>query len=367
MSTNKFMVLLHETHGIEMKKYVTGLVVGKFCPLHNGHLSVIKRAFELCERVVILSYTSEKFPGCEGFRRKEWLEYAVESLTDDPSRAIICVLDDIVIIEDDDPEDEHRYFCANYLLNELDTTVQAVFTSEDYGQGFADYLSEYFTRNLDESFVVVDHVMVDKSREIWPISGTQARRALVAKHRPPMLDLFLPWYVKKDFVRKILFLGAESSGKTTLVKALGDDRGLNTALEFGRYLFDKRGGKLQYEDMVYIGKSQIEIEKYRSQSLGLNEYLYCDTSPLTTAFYSKEMFGRVSRELGKLVCDTEDSYYKIFLCAPDFSMVQDGTRRDEAFRQRGHAYYMRELDGFDYTVLRGSLQERIVQVRKELS
>ena len=349
-----------------VKKYVTGLVVGKFCPLHNGHLSVIKRAFELCDRVIILSYTSERFPVCGGFRRKEWLEYAVEGLTDDPSRTIIRVLDDIVTIEDDDPEDEHRYFCANYLLNELDTTVQAVFSSEDYGQGFADYLSKYFSDNL-RTQIDVDHVMVDKSREIWPISGTQARRALRNKHRTSMLDNFLPWYVRKDFVRKVLFLGAESTGKTTIVKALGDDRGLNTALEFGRYLYDKRHGKLQYEDMAYIGKCQIEIEKYRSQGLSLNEYLYCDTSPLTTAFYSREMFNRVSRDLFNLVADTEDSYYKIFLCSPDFPMVQDGTRKDEAFRQRGHAYYMRELEGFDYTVLRGSLEERIATVRKELS
>lgn len=353
-----------------VKKYVTGLVVGKFCPLHNGHLSVIKRAFELCEHVVILSYTSERFPGCGGSRRKEWLEFAVEDITDDDSRGIVRVLDDIVTIEDNDPEDEHRYFCANYLLNELDTTVDAVFTSEEYGQGFADYLTKYFSNNLHIP-IIVDHVMVDKSREIWPISGTQARRSLARKsltntYYSPLLDIFLPWYVKRDFVRKILFLGAESSGKTTLVKALGDDRGLNTALEFGRFLFDKRNGNLRYEDMAYIGKTQIEIEKLRTAGLGLNEYLYCDTSPLTTAFYSKEIFGRVSRELADLVRDTEDSYYKIFLCAPDFPMVQDGTRKDEAFRQRGHEYYLSELKGFEYTVLKGSLQERIAQVKKEL-
>jgi NadR type nicotinamide-nucleotide adenylyltransferase len=349
-----------------VKKYVTGLVVGKFCPLHNGHLSVIKRAFELCDRVVILSYTSERFIGCEGFRRKEWLEYAVENITDDDSRGSVHILDDIVTIEDDAPEDEHRYFCADYLLNELDTTVQAVFTSESYGQGFADYLSKYFSDNLKTS-ITVDHEMIDSERNVWPISGTQARRALASKYRPQMLDIFLPHYVKRDFVRKILFLGAESTGKTTLVKALGDDRGLNTALEFGRYLFDKRKGKLQYEDMFHIGDSQITVEKYRASGLSLNEYLYCDTSPLTTAFYSKEMFGCVSPKLVDLVLDTQDSYYKIFLCAPDFLMVQDGTRKDEAFRQRGHAYYMRELEEFNYTVLRGSLEERIAQVKKELS
>lgn len=37
---------------------LTGLVVGKFCPLHRGHEALIAFAAAGCDRLVILSYTS---------------------------------------------------------------------------------------------------------------------------------------------------------------------------------------------------------------------------------------------------------------------------------------------------------------------
>jgi nicotinamide riboside kinase len=179
-----------------------------------------------------------------------------------------------------------------------------------------------------------------------------------------MMDRFVPWYVRKDFVRKVLFLGAESTGKTTLVKALGDER--HTALEFGRFMFDKREGKLRYEDMARIGSGQLEVEASRAAGLRMDEFLYCDTSPLTTQFYSEQWFGRVSASLWGSVWKAENSYYKIFLCAPDFPMVQDGTRQDEKFRNKGHEFYLKELEGKKYTLLTGSLEERIAKVKEEL-
>ena len=57
-------------------------------------------------------------------------------------------------------------------------------------------------------------------------------------------------------------------------------------------------------------------------------------------------------------------YQRIVLCAPDFEFVQDGTRRDAAFREEQHAAYVRELEsrGWSYFVARGSLVERVAAV-----
>jgi HTH-type transcriptional repressor of NAD biosynthesis genes len=339
---------------VAQKKFVTGLVVGKFCPLHKGHLKVIETALDQCEKVVILSYTSENYRHCGSETRQKWLERAVIGHED---HATVRVIDELAFgmrLKDDAPEDEHRKFCADYLLNTLDTTVQAVFTSEDYGDGFADYLSLYFTANL-LSPVSVKHVMVDKERKEFPISGTKLRESVM------YMDKFVPWYVSDKFVRKVLFLGGESTGKTTLVNALGDSR--HSVMEFGRYLFDQREGKLQYEDMAYIAKCQLEAEEYKAANLLMSEVLYCDTSPLTTKW-----FGRVAEELNDMVYESESAYYKVFLCAPDFPMVQDGTRKDEKFRMKGHEFFIRELGyaGIEYTLLTGSLEERVIKVKQEL-
>jgi NadR type nicotinamide-nucleotide adenylyltransferase len=339
------------------KKFVTGLVVGKFCPLHDGHVKVIDTAAEQCENLIILSYTSGNFPGCEAEKRQEWLEMATKFW--DRTNITIDVLDTKSIVMglvDDSSEFAHRQFCAEHLLETLETTVDAVFTSEDYGQGFADHLALYFTSKFLNP-VHVEHVMVDKDRLEHPISGTQLREST------KNMELYTPWYVRKDFVRKVLFLGAESTGKTTLVRALGDEQ--HTALEYGRLLYDARNGKLRYEDMTLIGARQLQVEDLKAGGIKMDEFIYCDTSPLTTLFYTEQWFGRVPQKLYDMAANL-DSYYKIFLCAPDFPMVQDGTRQDEKFRNKGHAFYLKELEGKKYTLLTGSLEERIAKVKQEL-
>lgn len=349
-----------------MKKYVTGLVVGKFCPLHMGHISVIQKALDLCENVVILSYTSQSFPGCSAGNREQWLKQAT---AEDSYRVTIAVLDELVValgLEDDSPADDHRKFCAQYLLNTLDTTVQAVFTSEDYGQGFANYLALFFTVNFPNP-VNVEHVMVDLDRKVYPVSGTACRADLKT------FGHYVPWYVKKDFVRRVLFLGAESTGKTTLTEALGSPltyaKTRNVVPEFGRQLYDERKGILRYEDLAYIGQQQVEMEDAYAAAVRIDEFLYCDTSPLTTRFYSQQWYERVAQSLEALVWKYANSYYKVFLCAPDFPMVQDGTRQDETFRNKGHQYYLKELAerGIEYTLLTGSMEQRLEKVKEVLS
>lgn len=58
------------------------------------------------------------------------------------------------------------------------------------------------------------------------------------------------------------------------------------------------------------------------------------------------------------------SYDVTFLCSPDFEFVQDGTRRDPAFRERQHLWYQRVLAArnIDAIALEGSVQARIEQV-----
>lgn len=345
-------------------KYVTGLVVGKFCPLHKGHEFLIKTSLEQCEKVIVLSYTSKVFKGCDAASREEWLK----RIDCDQDRLDIHVIDDFVYIDDDAPEDQHRQLCAEYLLNVLETSVQAVFSSESYGDGFAAHLSKYFTDTFPKQPLTVDHIMVDWPRSNFPISGTRLREA-IASGDNTLVDKFMSPGVSPSFVRKILFLGGESTGKSTLVMSLFKHFNSAAAPEFGRVHYDNRNQKLMYEDMAYIAKTQIAIEDERARHLNPDQYLFCDTSPLTTLFYSKEWFGRVANSLTELMWGTEQRYHKIYLCAPDFPMVQDGTRQDETFRMKGHAFYVDHLEDTwmcDYTVLTGTHEERLAKVITDL-
>ncbi len=325
-------------------KYPTGLVVGKFCPLHAGHELVIREALARCENVIILSYTSKDFPGCEPERRREWLTKTFPT-------AKVVVLDRLYCPEDDLPADMHRLFCANYLLNTMQTTVQAVFTSEDYGVGFANYLSAFFSKEL-KTVVTVDHVMVDEHRLTYPISGSILRGEYEKYGIPDRM--FLSHFVLKDFIRRVAFLGGESSGKTTLARELANKTKDEWVPEYGRILYDLRKQNLVYEDMEHIGNTQIANEG--SHSWG--DYLYCDTTPLTTMFYSLQMFGRVSPKL-RIMAERE--YHKIYICDPSIEFEQDGTRRDDTFRIIGHRWYVDYLTANEipFTIVSGTVEERV--------
>jgi HTH-type transcriptional repressor of NAD biosynthesis genes len=325
--------------------YATGLVVGKFCPLHAGHEYVINTALDQCEKVIILSYTSKNFSGCEPEKRRVWLTQTFPT-------AIVVVLEPSEVPDDDLPADMHRLFCANHLLNKMSTTVQAVFTSEDYGDGFAEYLSKFFTKEL-RTEVKVDHILVDKDRIQFPTSGTALRANMQRAH--------LNHFVAKDFIPRVAFLGGESSGKTTLARELGFLTDMNWVAEYGRELYDERGGKLNYEDMEFIARHQIASEgSYYSR-----HYLFCDTTPLTTMFYSEQMFGRVAPALRKMA---EREYHKIYLCDPNIDFEQDGTRRDATFRNVGHNWYVNYLTAHEipYTIVSGTVEERVNFVMKDL-
>jgi len=143
------------------------LVVGKLCPLHSGHLYLLKHALQHSQKLCVLSYTSLEVPGCEAQHRQAWLE---ECLRDDREKVHIHVLDPSRCPVDEAPADIHRTFCAQ-LMCRWGYEIDAVFTSERYGSGFAQVLSETLTRP-------VQHICLDLERTTVPFSGTRARALL---------------------------------------------------------------------------------------------------------------------------------------------------------------------------------------------
>ncbi|WP_156498236.1 AAA family ATPase, partial [Oleiphilus sp. HI0043] len=60
----------------------------------------------------------------------------------------------------------------------------------------------------------------------------------------------------------------------------------------------------------------------------------------------------------------ERPYHHVFLCEPDFPLVQDGTRKDEDFRFWQHSWYLEELTKCNvaFEILGGSLESRMNRV-----
>lgn len=338
-----------------MKKYGVGLVVGKFCPFTMGHEHLIDTAIAMCERLIIISYTSLVHPGCHADERRYWLN----TLYGRTNGVEIYVLEPNYVPLDHDDEEYHRRFCLNFCIDKCDTAVDAIFTSEEYGDGFAEFAKDYY-QDLFFAPHPVAHICVDLERETVPISGTQARCGIPGQI--PNVRQF----VQASLVPRIAILGGESSGKTTLAAALADALGTVWVPEYGRTLTEQIGGtdKLRYNDMLKIAETQVRHE--REFAKGSSKFLVCDTTPLVTHWYSKELFQRVSPKLREL---SNRPYSYHFLCASDIPFEQDGTRESPEFRDRAFLWYgtMLKHHGIPFHIVSGTVEQRVKQIMDYLS
>lgn len=124
----------------------------------------MERALDGSRRLCVLSYTSLVAPRCEAAQRKAWLEACLKAYGD---RVFVHVLEPDGCPSDDAEADVHRRFCAD-STRAWGYDIDAVYTSERYGDGFAEVMGRELGRR-------VEHVCVDLARAQFPISGTQAR------------------------------------------------------------------------------------------------------------------------------------------------------------------------------------------------
>lgn len=311
------------------KRFRTGLVVGKFSPLHLGHRYLIASAEAACEQLLIISYSRPEFPGCTADLRRCWLQRSFPE-----SRCLVVDAADAVTFGLDMPLNTasdalQRQFCADLIDRCFGLPVDVVFSSEDYGQGFADYLAAHWQRP-------VSSVLVDRDRISNPVSGSWLRDC------PDASWVDSGVYAGQN-CQRIALIGAESTGKTTLSQWLAQEYDWPWVPEFGRQHWHDCGGVLTSADLLTIARTQVEHENRAIESAlrAGKAAIVCDTTPLTTLIYHKLMFDQPPP--AELTALAERPYHAIWLCAADFPMIQDGTRSPESFRLQQQALYHSEL------------------------
>ena len=166
-------------------------------------------------------------------------------------------------------------------------------------------------------------------------------------------------------VARIAILGAESSGKSTLSEALA--RRYNTVWvpEYLREFVDMHARVPREEDQFGIARTQLARE-YAAERVA-RRYLFCDTTALMTALYSRVYWDRVDAQLAQLAA--HHAYAITLVTAPDGPWEPDGLQREsEAVRQMVHRMLLETLAarGIAYTLLAGDLAQRLRQVEQLL-
>ena len=165
-------------------------------------------------------------------------------------------------------------------------------------------------------------------------------------------------------MKRLCLLGGESSGKTTLARALADALGTVWVPEYGRQRWEELRETLRVAVLVQVARRQIELEdEFAQRARG---WLICDTSPLTTLQYCLADHGHAPPALHAMA---RRHYDLAVLCLPDFDFVQDGCRRDDAFRHKQHAWTETQLTLLGTKTLRvnGSVAQRVQAVLREIA
>jgi HTH-type transcriptional regulator, transcriptional repressor of NAD biosynthesis genes len=184
--------------------------------------------------------------------------------------------------------------------------------------------------------------MVDQQRRTVPISGTQIRSNPLSH-----LDQLEPC-VRAWFVKRVVLVGAESTGKTTLAQQLADHFQTVWAPEYGREHWEEKVLRLtnseaspswSSEEFIHIAQEQQRREELAARHA--NRVLVCDTNAFATGTWYERYFHDRHPLVDSIGQQSKSDLY--LLPAPDVPFVQDGFRDGEHIRNWMHNRFAEQL------------------------
>ncbi|WP_127844547.1 AAA family ATPase [Psychroflexus aestuariivivens] len=170
----------------------------------------------------------------------------------------------------------------------------------------------------------------------------------------------------KTKLTKIVLFGPESSGKTSLAKALAESYNTEWVPEFAReYLqkkYDDSAEICEEEDLIPIAIGQMKWENEKSKTA--KNLLFCDTNLLQTYVYATVYFEDFKNETLKEYAFKHD-YDFYFLTYIDTPWEEDDLRdkpneRIEMFEIFKHFL---KANNLPFAVISGSLEQRILKAQ----
>ena len=172
--------------------------------------------------------------------------------------------------------------------------------------------------------------------------------------------------------RLVVFVGAESTGKSTLASMLAREHGAQFVPEIGRVIWEEKQGQLVAADYVEIAERHRAAEDAAVAIAG-GDYIFVDTNALTTLLLGLR-FGQVTEPvppaLLRYALECRTRYLHHFVCADDIPYEEEpGVRENVAWRAQIQQLVLEDLDrrGIGYTILTGSLEQRAARVLATLA
>ncbi|MEO8146786.1 MAG: AAA family ATPase [Bacteroidia bacterium] len=283
---------------------IKAFVFGKFLPFHKGHEGMINFALSKCDYLSVLICCSDK-ENISGSVRKNWIE---QTFTDKKNIEVkVFSYNESKLPNTSETSKDVSEIWA-IVFKELYPDYSLLITSENYG-------------NLVAGFMNIQHIAFDIPKKLFPVSATAVRNDVLANWK------FLPDSVKPDFGIKVVIVGTESTGKTTLTEKLAKHYGCSLVLEAARDLIPN-SNEFTFGDLHLVANEH--SRKIQNAIIENSPLIIIDTDIHITKSYSKFTFDK------DLI--VRDDIYNInkadiyLYLNNDVEHFQDGTRLSETER-----------------------------------
>ena len=152
-----------------------------------------------------------------------------------------------------------------------------------------------------------------------------------------------------ETIKKIVVIGPESTGKSTLCEKLAARSNTLWVPEYARKYLEKNGAEYSYDDLLNIAKGQIDLEEKICQKLTLRVHdspfaiddslLFIDTDMYVMKVWAEFVFNKCHNWILNRIAERKYDLY--LLCDVDLPWVEDALREypDKKVREKLYHYY----------------------------
>lgn len=166
-------------------------------------------------------------------------------------------------------------------------------------------------------------------------------------------------------LKKIVVIGPESTGKSTLCAALAAHYHTLWCPEYAREYLLQHGTQYTYDDLLTIAQGQLQLEESYAarvwETSPARPLLFIDTDMYVMKVWCEFVFGKCHRWILDRISERQYDLY--LLCKPDLPWVKDELREypDEATRIKLYHHYRDLLinQSTPWAEISGSNDERL--------
>lgn len=321
--------------------YQTGMYGGCFNPLHMGHVDCILKAAAMCRELYIVLSVGTNREEIDYRIRYRWLYQLTKHIGNVKLLTIT-----------DEAETKGAY-------------------TKEYWQKDADIVKAQIGKKIDVVFCGSDY----GTESFWNVCYPESELYIFQRNEISSTELrknpyahwdWIPKVVRPYYTKKVLLMGGESTGKSTLTISLAHRFNAEYIDEAGRKLSEKSG-----TDTMMLPEDYTEIllrhklNETEAAERG-NKLLFIDTDALVTRFFMDFLDGEDPKtEANRVLADAIDglnSYDLILFLEPDVEFFLEGGRSEEIRDNR--EYYSNRIKellrshGREFVCIGGDYKER---------